>query len=255
MMIIETTAVSAQGRITPSDLGLYSDENEAALERMLNAVRQHANMPIVIQLAHVGRKGSSYAPSDCGGQILPDAPSGWKAKAPSALPHAEGEDAPIALDAAALARVKQDFVQTAKRAVRLGAGGWDLEDTIVLSQAFKTRGCVAIHVPTRGVSPQQKTPVSSDFQVPFAARITAEAGLPTLAAGLITEPQQAEQILQDGDADADTIALARTLLYDPRRPWHAAAALGAQVEAPKQYWRSQPQRYANLFKDAKVGQG
>lgn len=61
-------------------------------------------------------------------------------------------------------------------------------------------------------------------------------GLATIAVGLITAPRQAEAVLQEGRADA--ISLARAMLYDPRWPWHAAAQLGAQVRAPKQYWRS-----------------
>ena len=123
MMIIEATAVSPQGRITPDDLGLYSDENEAALDRVLKAIRQYSDMPITIQLAHAGRKASSEAPWDGGGQIALDTPRGWTAEAPSALPHAEGEDAPTALDADGLERVKADFVEAAKRSVRLGFQG------------------------------------------------------------------------------------------------------------------------------------
>ena len=319
MMIIEATAVSPKGRITPGDLGLYSDENEAALGRVVKAIRSQSDMPLVIQIAHAGRKGSSEAPWNGGGQILPDAPGGWKAEAPSALPHAPDEDAPEALDAAGLERVRDAFVQTALRSVRLGfqgielhmahgyllhqflsplsnqrtdayggspearmrfplevfeavkaavpadlpvwvrvsatdwvEGGWDLDSTLVLSEALKARGCAAIHVSTGGVSPLQQIPVGPGFQVPFASRIKAETGLLTIAVGLITEPEQAEKILRDGDADA--IALARTMLYDPRWPWHAAAALGAQVEAPKQYWRSQPREFPSLFRNASVGQ-
>lgn len=319
MMIIEATAVSAKGRITPGCLGLYSDENEAALGRVIDAVRKHSDMPITIQIAHAGRKASSEAPWNGGSQIAPDAEQGWKAEAPSALPHAEGEDAPEALDMEGLERVKSDFVATAKRAVKLGfqgielhmahgyllhqflsplanqrsddyggsldnrmrfplevfdavraavpdnlpvwvrvsatdwvPDGWGLDDTVALSHRLKERGCGAIHVSTGGVSPKQQIPVGPGFQVPFAARIKAEVGLPTIAVGLITEPEQAEKILQDADADA--IALARALLYDPRWPWHAAAALGAHVEAPRQYWRSQPREHADLFKDARVGQ-
>ena len=99
MMIIEATAVSPKGRITPGCLGLYSDENEKALGRVIDAVRQHSDMPITIQIGHAGRKGSSEAPWNGGSQIAPDADKGWKAEAPSALPHASGEDAPLALDA------------------------------------------------------------------------------------------------------------------------------------------------------------
>ena len=72
-----------------------------------------------------------------------------------------------------------------------------------------------------------------------------------MTVGLITEPSEAEEIIASGEADM--VALARGMLYDPRWPWHAAAELGASVQAPKQYWRSQPRGLANLFSDAKTG--
>ena len=101
------------------------------------------------------------------------------------------------------------------------------------------------------MSAQQKIPVGPGYQVPFAQRVKAEVGLPTIAVGLITEPEQAETIIASGEADA--VSLARAMLYDPRWPWHAAAKLGAQVEAPKQYWRSQPRQYKDLFANANFG--
>jgi 2,4-dienoyl-CoA reductase-like NADH-dependent reductase (Old Yellow Enzyme family) len=131
-------------------------------------------------------------------------------------------------------------------------GGWDLEDTVTLSQALKARGCDAIHVSTGGVSPQQEIPVGPGYQVPHAARVKEAVGLPTIAVGLITEPEQAEGIIARGEADA--ISLARAMLYDPRWPWHAAAKLGASVSAPKQYWRSQPREFKALFDGAAHGQ-
>jgi 2,4-dienoyl-CoA reductase-like NADH-dependent reductase (Old Yellow Enzyme family) len=88
--------------------------------------------------------------------------------------------------------------------------------------------------------------------VPYAQRVKAEVGLPTFAVGLITEPEQAEAIIANGEADA--VSLARAMLYDPRWPWHAAAKLGAQVTAPPQYWRSQPREHKDLFSSAKFGQ-
>jgi 2,4-dienoyl-CoA reductase-like NADH-dependent reductase (Old Yellow Enzyme family) len=103
-----------------------------------------------------------------------------------------------------------------------------------------------------GVSPAQAIKLAPGYQVPYAQRVKAEVGLPTIAVGLITEPEQAEAIIANGEADA--VSLARAMLYDPRWPWHAAAALGAQVSAPKQYWRSQPHAHKNLFKDAQFGQ-
>ena len=124
-------------------------------------------------------------------------------------------------------------------------GGWDIDGTVALSQALKARGCAAIHVSSGGVSPQQKITLGPGYQVPFARRIKAEVGLPTIAVGLITEAEQAEAIIAHGEADA--VSLARAMLYDPRWPWHAAAELGGQVKAPPQYLRSQPRRHRDLF--------
>ena len=73
-----------------------------------------------------------------------------------------------------------------------------------------------------------------------------------MAVGLITEAQQAEDIVAGGQADL--VALARGMLYDPRWPWHAAARLGATLVAPPQYWRSQPREHQDLFTGAAVGQ-
>ena len=87
--------------------------------------------------------------------------------------------------------------------------------------------------------------------MPLAEKIKAVTGLTTITVGLITEPAQAEAILAAGQADL--IALARAMLYDPRWPWHAAAELHAQVDAPPQYWRSQPHDVKDLFKERKTG--
>ena len=126
LLILEATAVEAEGRITPGDLGLYSDANEAGLARVLAAVRAHSSMPIAMQLGHAGRKASSRAPWEGGAQIRPGEPGGWKAFAPSAVPHAPGEDTPLALDAEGLARVREAFVAAARRAARLGIEGIEI---------------------------------------------------------------------------------------------------------------------------------
>lgn len=88
--------------------------------------------------------------------------------------------------------------------------------------------------------------------LPFAERLRAETGLPTVAVGLITEPEQAEAVIAEGRADL--VALARAMLFNPHWPWHAAARLGGQVQAPPQYWRSQPRGRAGLFGDVRIGQ-
>ena len=121
VLIIEATAVTAEGRISHGDVGLYSDACEAAMGRVLESVRRWSGMPIAVQLAHAGRKASTEIPWKGGGQIAPDrAPNGWRTVAPSPLPFAEGDAAPMALDAPGLAEVKAGFVQAARRAARLG---------------------------------------------------------------------------------------------------------------------------------------
>jgi 2,4-dienoyl-CoA reductase-like NADH-dependent reductase (Old Yellow Enzyme family) len=319
LLTIEATAVSAVGRISPQDLGLYNDDNEAALARVLAAIRRYSPIPVALQVSHAGRKGSSRAPWDGGHQIPSSAPEGWVTEAPSALAHTDGEEAPRALDHAGLARVREQFVATAQRAARLGFealeihcahgyllheflsplsnqrddeyggslenrmrfplevfdavraafpadrpvwvrvsatdwvdGGWDVDSTIAFARALKARGCAAIHVSSGGVSPRQQIKLGPGYQVPFAARVKEAVGLPTIAVGLITDAEQAEEIVRSGQADA--VALARAMLYDPRWPWHAAARLGAQVSAPKQYWRSQPREHKDLFAGAHYGQ-
>src|SRR3712207_5633557 len=106
------------------------------------------------------------------------------------------------------------------------------------------------HVSSGGLSPTQQIPVGPSYQVPLARAVKAAVKMPVVAVGLITEFEQAEAII--GTGDADLIALARTILYNPRWPWHAAAYFGATVAAPSQYLRSQPARYRGLF-DVRTG--
>jgi 2,4-dienoyl-CoA reductase-like NADH-dependent reductase (Old Yellow Enzyme family) len=318
LLIIEATAVTPEGRITPGDLGLWSDAHLEALRPIIVAIRRHSPIKIGIQLSHAGRKASSAAPWEGGANIPPDQPGGWQTVAPSAVPHAEGESVPLALDREGLQRIKQAFVDAALRAQALGLdaielhgahgyllhqflsplanrredeyggplenrmrfplevyeavraavpgmcvgmrisatdwveGGWDIEQSVQFAHALEKRGCHFIHVSSGGISPLQKIPVGAGYQIAFAERIKRETGLPTIGVGLIIDPQQAEHILQSGQADM--VALARAMLYDPRWPWHAAAELGAQVAAPPQYWRSQPRQYKTLFGETRLGQ-
>jgi 2,4-dienoyl-CoA reductase-like NADH-dependent reductase (Old Yellow Enzyme family) len=312
LLTIEATAVTPEGRISPDDLGLWSDANEAALGRVLESVRRWSDMPVAIQLGHAGRKASTEVPWRGGAQIAPGDARGWQTVAPSPLPFLDGENPPTALDAAGLARVRHGFVAAAERAARLGLdaiqlhgahgyllhqflsplsnrrddeyggslanrmrfpleifdavraafpaerpvsmrvsgtdwaeGGWDIEQTIGFARALEARGCAAIHVSSGGLTPAQKIPVAPSYQVPLARAVKAAVGIPVVAVGLITAFEQAEAIVAIGDADA--VALARGILYDPRWPWHAAAALGGRVSAPDQYLRCQPRGYPNLF--------
>jgi 2,4-dienoyl-CoA reductase-like NADH-dependent reductase (Old Yellow Enzyme family) len=319
LITLEATAVVPEGRISPSDLGLWSDAHADALAPILAAMRRHSPIKIGIQLSHAGRKASTNVPWEGGAQIAPDAANGWQTEGPSAVPHTEGDAAPLALDAAGLARVRDGFVAGARRAHALGFdaielhgahgyllhqflsplanhrtdayggslenrmryplevfaavraavpsmtlgmrisatdwvdGGWDLEQSVRFAQELERIGCDFIHVSSGGVSPAQKIPVEPGYQIGFAERIKHDTGLPTIGVGLITEARHAEAILQAGQADV--IALARAMLYDPRWPWHAAAELGAQVSAPPQYWRSQPHEFKTLFDTTRPGKG
>ena len=304
LLFVEATAVTPEGRITPACLGLYSDDNEAALARVIRAVRHWSEIPLAIQLAHAGRKASSCEPWN-GGALVPPEKGGWRPVAPSSVPISPSELPPEALDEAGMRRIRDDFTRSAVRAARIGfdavelhfahgylahqflsplsnrrtdryggalenrmrfplevfeavrqawpaakplgvrisatdwvEGGWDLESSVALARELKRRGCDWIDCSSGGVSPQQKIALGPGYQVPFARRIRAETGITTVAIGLITEPRQADAIVAAGDADI--VALARGILWDPHWAWHAAAELGGAVRAPKQYWRSPP---------------
>ncbi len=124
-------------------------------------------------------------------------------------------------------------------------GGWEINQTIAFVRALEARGCSAVHVSSGGLDPRQQIPLGPSYQVPLARAVKAATGMPVVAVGLITEFEQAEAII--GTGDADLIAIARAILYNPRWPWHAAAHLGARVKAPDQYRRSQPRQYRDLF--------
>jgi 2,4-dienoyl-CoA reductase-like NADH-dependent reductase (Old Yellow Enzyme family) len=312
LLTIEATAVSPEGRISAADVGLYADDCEQAMRRVLDSVRRWSGMPIAIQLGHAGRKASTRIPWLGGGQIAADDAQGWQTRAPSAIAFQDGQMPPIALDSVGLAKVRADFVKAAERAARLdlsavqlhaahgyllhqflsplsnqrtdsyggslenrmrfplevfdavreafpadkpvtmrvsgtdwAEGGWDIHQTIALARALESRGCSAIHVSSGGLTPKQQLTASPGYQVSLARAVKQATAMPVIAVGLITGFEQAEAIVASGDADL--VALARGMLYDPRWPWHAAAHLGAQVRAPNQYLRSQPQQYRNLF--------
>jgi 2,4-dienoyl-CoA reductase-like NADH-dependent reductase (Old Yellow Enzyme family) len=124
-------------------------------------------------------------------------------------------------------------------------GGWDIAGTIAFAQELERRGCAAIHVSSGGLDEHQQIPVGPSYQVPLARAVKQAVSVPVIAVGLITGFEQAEAIVATGDADM--IALARTVLYDPRWPWHAAAHLGAQVQAAPQFLRCQPHGQRSLF--------
>ena len=118
LIICEATAVSPEGRITPSDLGIWQDEHIEGLRRITAFIEEQGTVP-GIQLAHAGRKASHSSPWT-GGKLVPAEEGGWETVAPSAIPFAEGEPAPMALDKAGIEKVLADFKAAARRALTAG---------------------------------------------------------------------------------------------------------------------------------------
>ena len=311
VVCVEATAVTAQGRITYGDVGLWSNAHIAPLARIANVLRAHGAVP-AIQLAHSGRKGASQRPwhgmdalTPADAQARNERP--WATIGPVAEAMAAGWQVPHALsvdeirtlvaawgDAARRARdagfdivevhcahgylnhqflsplinkrndayggdragrmrfplevaeaVRGQWPQDKPVFVRISSvdgmdGGWEIEDSVAFAKELKSRGIDAIDCSSGGVVGSATTraaPRTLGFQVPFAEKIRNEAGIATIAVGLILNGRQAEQILRNGQADL--IAVAREALYDPYWPHHAARELGADAGAyaawPQQY--------------------
>jgi len=115
-------------------------------------------------------------------------------------------------------------------------GGWNIDESVALAAQLKPLGVDLIDCSSGGAVPNAKIAVGPGFQVPFAERIRNEAGVLTAAVGMITEPEQAQGIVQS--EQADMVLLAREMLRDPYWPLHAAHKLGQDVAWPKQYLRA-----------------
>ncbi|GAA3630005.1 NADH:flavin oxidoreductase/NADH oxidase [Streptomyces fenghuangensis] len=299
LIMVEATAVSPEGRISPGDLGLWNDRQVRALRRITDFVKERGAVAGV-QLAHAGRKASTDAPWR-GGAPLDAGHGGWQPVAPSALPFAEGHPVPREMDQERIDDVVGRFADAARRALAAGfevaeihgahgyllheflsplsnrrtdayggsfenrtrlalrvvdavrqvwpedlplffrvsatdwtEGGWSPEETVRLAALLREHGVDLLDVSSGGAVPGARIPVGPGYQVPFAARVRAEAGLPVAAVGLITEPEQAEKTIANGEADA--VFLGRELLRDPHWALRAARALGAgPVRLPGQY--------------------
>ena len=306
LIFTEAAAVSAEGRISPGDLGIYDDAHVEKLVEIVAFVHEQGAVA-AMQLAHAGFKASTAAPWAGGGPV-PPGQGGWlPVLAPSEQPFREGWIVPHALAAEEIARVVRAFADAAKRAVAAGfrmleihaahgyllheflsplanrrtdayggsfenrtralrdvvnavrevipeamplavrisasdwmEGGWTLDDSIELARNLKTLGVDLIDCSSGGIVPDAKIEIGPEYQVPFARRIRAEAGIATGAVGLITTPTQAEGIVERGDADL--VLFARELLRSPYWPLHAALKLGADVPWPVQYERAKPRK-------------
>ncbi len=143
-----------------------------------------------------------------------------------------------------VAAVREVWPESHPLFVRISAtdwaeGGWNPDESVQLAKILKGRGVDLVDCSSAALVPGVKIPIGPGFQTPFADRIRREAGIPTGAVGMITDPAQADQIIQSGQADI--VLLARELLRDPYWPMHAAAKLGKPGHWPVQYLRAAPQ--------------
>jgi 2,4-dienoyl-CoA reductase-like NADH-dependent reductase (Old Yellow Enzyme family) len=298
LVITEACGVEPKGRISPWCIGLYNDETQDALARVVNFTKQLGNAKFGVQLAHAGRK-ASVPPSFMIREPLGPDKGGWTPIAPSYYedeihPHPEV----MTLDM--IEAVKHSWVDSTRRAAAIGVdllelhfahgylvneflsplinkredgyggsrenrmrfgleifdlcrmafpadrpigvrisavdwveGGWGLEDSVAFAAELKTRGCDYICTSSGGVTLQQKITAGPGYQVPFADAVRNRGGVASMAVGQIWEPQQAEDILQAGQADM--IAIGRRLLANPRWAWMAAVHFEQFLKYPPRY--------------------
>ena len=296
LVFVEATGVEARGRISPGDMGIYTDEQARALSRIAEFLKANG-AAAGIQLAHAGRKGSTRRPWQGGAELTAeDAARGeapWETIAPSALRFADDYPLPKAMKTADMAEVIVAFREAARRAYDAGfdvveihaahgyllheflsplsnhrtddyggslanrmrfplevietvravwppdrplflrlssvdhvEGGLTIEDTVEIAKAAKALGVDVVDCSSGGNAPAI-IPLSPGYQVPYAAAVRKQAGVATMAVGLILDAQLAQTIVADGKADL--VALARPALDDPNFAIHAVKALTGQL--------------------------
>lgn len=300
LIMSEATAVEDRGRISPQDLGIYYDEHIEPLARITRFIKEYGGVP-GIQLAHAGRKASTYRPWSGSGEISPE-DGRWQTVAPSERRFSKAYPLPHALNQAEIREIVKSFQLATSRALRAGFevieihgahgyllheflsplsnlrtdeyggalsnrmrfllevveavrevwpedfpllvrlsatdwtdGGVTVADTVEVAKALKDKGIDLIDVSSGG-NVLADVPLRPGYQVPFAEQVRREADIPTATVGLITEPQQANEIIRSGQADL--VALARELLRNPHWPLAAAHALGQDIDWTPQYTRA-----------------
>lgn len=303
LVMTEAAAVEPRGRISPQDLGIWSDGHAEVLAKIVSLIHNFGAIA-GIQLAHAGRKASTAPPWE-GGKAVWEAQGGWHPiVAPSAVPFSQDSPVPQALSIEEIQQIVNAFVQAAKRSIDAGfktieihaahgyllheflsplsnhrddeyggsfenrtrllrevaqgvrgvlpdscplwvrisatdwvENGWDIEQSVVLSDKLKSLGVDLIDCSSGGILPGVKVPIGPGYQTLFAERIRREAGIATGAVGLITSPEQADHIIRTGQADM--VLLAREMLRNPYWALQAAKQLGHDSNLyPVQYERA-----------------
>ncbi|GJD19677.1 NADH:flavin oxidoreductase/NADH oxidase [Rivularia sp. IAM M-261] len=302
LVFTEAAAIEPKGRISPQDLGIWSDKHIEYLEKIVHSIDKYGAVA-GMQLAHAGRKASTAKPSR-GGKPVDESQEGWRPViSSSAIPFSSEHPTPEALTIEGIQEIINAFVQAAKRSAQAGfkvieihaahgyllhqflsplvnqredeyggsfenrirllvkivervrrilsdkyllwvrisatdwvENGWDIEQSIALSQKLKSLGVDVIDSSSGGIIPGVNIPLKPGYQTEFAERIRREADIATGAVGLITLPEQADEIIRTGKADI--VLLGRELLRNPYWAHSAAKQLGHEKLWPLQYDRA-----------------
>lgn len=302
LIITEATAVSSEGRISPDDAGIWNDKQANAYRRITEFIKSQNAAP-GIQLAHAGRKASTYAPWKGSGKISFEK-GGWQPLAPSSIAFSENYHVPKEMSEDDIHNVINKFISASKRSIDAGfevievhaahgyliheflspltnkrkdkyggcfenrirflieivsnirnvipdrialfvrisstdwvEGGWDIEQSVQLAYKLKGVGVDLIDCSSGGIISNVKIPTEPGYQIPFAQRIKNEVSILTSGVGLITTPEQAEQIIRFDLADI--VLLGREMLRNPYWALYAAKKLGVELkDFPQQYLRA-----------------
>ncbi len=302
LIIAEATAIDPIGRITPYDLGIWSDEHIEPLTRVTRAIKENGAVA-GIQIAHAGRKAGSRRPWDSGKPRHPDELPSWQGVGASPIAFNDDYAVPHELSVEEIRQVQDSFRAAAGRALSSGFewleihaahgyllhsfyspisnqrtdeyggsfenrirflletvravrevwderlpltvrisgtdwvdGGWSVDDSVQLARHLKAEGVDLIDCSSGGGVAQAKVPAGPGYQVPISEAVRHGADIPTATVGLVTAPEQADEIIRNGRADL--VLLGREMLRDPYWALHAAQSLKQPVPVPPQYLRA-----------------
>lgn len=302
LVFTEAAAVEPRGRISPQDLGIWSDDHIEPLAKVVSSIHSFGAVA-GIQLAHAGRKASTAKPSE-GGQAIDESQEGWSSiVSSSAVAFNPKSPTPEALSIEGIQQITESFAQAARRSINAGFrvievhaahgyllhqflsplvnqrqddyggsfenrirflrevvqavrdvvpdrfsiwvrisatdwadNGWDIEQSVALSDKLKSLGVDVIDCSSGGTIPGVQIPIAPGYQVSFAERIRREANIQTGAVGLITSAELADYIVRMGQADV--VLLGRELLRNPYWAHEAAKQLKQENVHPVQYDRA-----------------
>jgi 2,4-dienoyl-CoA reductase-like NADH-dependent reductase (Old Yellow Enzyme family) len=297
LIMVEATGVEPRGRITNHCMGIWNNEQAGKLQRIVEFVHNRSESKIGIQIAHAGRKGSTW------NNLQIPIEEGWETVAPSPIPYHPTERIPHVLSVEEIKELIQNFKDAAKRAVQAGfdvieihgahgylvhqflsplsnvrtdeyggsfenrirflleivdavneelsentalfvrisgteyaENGWDVEDSVKLAEILKNHAVDLVDVSSGGNIHGAKIPVFEGYQVPFSSKVKNNGGVKTGAVGLITTAEQAEEILQKGEADL--IFVAREILRNPYIAVQGSFEMKEECFFPHQYLRA-----------------